>query len=278
MTEHATAGKPDPVLIAESAVGAMLLRTMTDHLAGIRTPWDQLSTIDQDQVIERFRRAIQEAIRAAMGVLAAGEYPAIVASLDGLSLRKGISAKLTIQKSAHNRHELLDAVGTDVLIVLADPEVYSEELEGIRAKAKQRDLFSEPENLPDIPDYEGEGLPQEAAPLPDEQGDPEPDAEDDDENWIDVSTFAESKEVNKITNATRRGRRGLIEDLLARVEAVNMDSSRDSITYDSEEVSAASRRQLLAALQWIDAYRDDAATPIPKPDLLRYNLAPGATP
>lgn len=126
--------------VATGAVGANLLQAIVAELERVEA-WSALDQYSQDGSISRIRDALTREIQRALAVVFAGEYPACVATLTGVTFGAGIAAKVKIDKAAHHRHELADATGRPVLIVLADAEEYLEDMASIRAKAKQGELF-----------------------------------------------------------------------------------------------------------------------------------------
>lgn len=128
--------------VAANLVGANLLQAVLDQLERIEA-WRKLDTFTQDNAIATLRETVRAEVRRALAVVFAGQYPACVATLTGVTFGDEISAKLKIGKSAHHRHELADSTGQPVLVVLAEADGYFAEMDQIRARAKQGELFDE---------------------------------------------------------------------------------------------------------------------------------------
>lgn len=148
MTEATPPGDPEKgkaaVAAAELAAETMgrdLLSALVDELKAAPDCWDKMSQQDQDQTIERLRRRITKLVQEALGLVFRGEYPAVRATVAGVRFKKGITASLQVERGAYNRHELADAEGQQVLIVMANPDDYLARMEEIRAADKQGDLF-----------------------------------------------------------------------------------------------------------------------------------------
>jgi hypothetical protein len=149
MTEEAA--PPDPEAkksraveaaeLAAETLGRDLLSAMVDELKVAPDCWEKMSQHKQDECINRLRARVQKLVAEALGLLFRGHYPATPATLVSVNFRKGIRAVLDISRSAHNRHELTDALGHQVLVVIADPEQYTARMNEIRAADKQGDLF-----------------------------------------------------------------------------------------------------------------------------------------
>ena len=68
------------------------------------------------------------------------------AELAQVSFGDGIRATLKISKTASSRHELADATGQTVVVVMARAEEFTQRMEEIKAQATQKDLFKEYED------------------------------------------------------------------------------------------------------------------------------------
>lgn len=137
-----TASAPHAALSSTAEVlGKDLLSAIVDEVKAMPDAWPKLNYVKQDELIERLRRRVRELVAHGLDRLLRGQYPAVAASVDAILVKKGIVAKLTIDRQGHDWHEVIDAVGTNVLLVLADPEEYLQGMEEIKAVADQRDLF-----------------------------------------------------------------------------------------------------------------------------------------
>lgn len=75
-----------------------------------------------------------------------GNYPACSAELVNLGVKgDGIKGSLAFSKTQHNLHELADAVGRQVVVVIATHEDYTQRMAELHAKAAQGDLFKAPQ-------------------------------------------------------------------------------------------------------------------------------------
>jgi len=69
-------------------------------------------------------RASREIIKDAVGMIAAEGRVTIVAELESVAIKDGIKAVCTLPKSSEQRHDLYDAQGKQVLIVVASAEAF----------------------------------------------------------------------------------------------------------------------------------------------------------
>lgn len=88
---------------------------------GIDAPWTKMNEETQQLVIDRANRIAADLVVAAVHAVCAGDRPYIHATLDQITIKEGIKATITLGRYSEGRHELNDAVGGGVIIVL--PEV-----------------------------------------------------------------------------------------------------------------------------------------------------------
>lgn len=115
----------DIVLLASDTMKGDLITALVDELKAAPNVWPKLSQQQQDEVIFRFERRVGAAIREAVRMIASDNRPSIEATLEQITAKDGIKAVITLSKNHSQRHDLLDAVGQAVLIVVADAEPYS---------------------------------------------------------------------------------------------------------------------------------------------------------
>lgn len=73
---------------------------------------------DQQKVIDRMTDKVTDAVRQVVKIIAADGRPHLVADVESVTFKDGIKCQLLIAKQSADRHELADATGTMVLIVL----------------------------------------------------------------------------------------------------------------------------------------------------------------
>lgn len=96
----------------------------------------------QQKAIERLKEKTSATIRKALGFMLTSDFAAVSAKLEDVSKRKAINARLTIPSNAMFRHQLFDAQGQHVLVVLADPAQWLTRMDEIKARGDQLDLFN----------------------------------------------------------------------------------------------------------------------------------------
>lgn len=131
----------DPAEMALDSIGRQLLEALVEQLKVAPETWAKMTQIQQDQTIDRLRERVLNVVENALSMLFSGHYPSCTAQLVSLTVKDEIRASLTVAKSMQNLHELADAVGRSVLVVVASPEDFTARMEEIRARASQGDLF-----------------------------------------------------------------------------------------------------------------------------------------
>lgn len=134
----------DPVEVVQltaETLGRDILQAMLDEIK-LHVSWAGMPAAAQHQMIERLRKRTRTLIEEGLNILFRGQYPAIPAELDSITIKNGISAKITIAKGQKDWHELADAQGTQILLIIADPEQYAARMDEIKAVADQGDLFT----------------------------------------------------------------------------------------------------------------------------------------
>lgn len=139
MTEAAIT---DPRIEATDNVGKTLLVALIAELRTMKEPWDDLTQQQQEQRIERLRQNVKHLVRSLATVMFAGDFPACAAQLVSVNFSDGIKATLKISKSEKSRHEVADRVGSNVILVAAEPDRYLDGVDEVRAAAAQRDMFT----------------------------------------------------------------------------------------------------------------------------------------
>lgn len=137
-----TAETPDVLELHAATMGRDLLTAIVTELSQQTEAWPRMSQQDQDRAIDRMRGTVRTLVNQMLALVYTGEHPAVKAILGGLSFgEKAILVKLQVDRQAPGRHELLDAVGKPVVLVLANPEEYTAQLEEVKAASKQTDMF-----------------------------------------------------------------------------------------------------------------------------------------
>ena len=105
-------------LTAATMLGELMACTL-DELKHAQDAWQKLSQDEQDRTIERVQNRVKNAVTQAVGLIATGGYARIPATLESATIKDGIKVVCQVAKHDAKRHELLDATGSVVHLVLA---------------------------------------------------------------------------------------------------------------------------------------------------------------
>lgn len=120
--------------VAQETLTGDVRDIILNDLKNLKTsrPWNERSQGEQEMMVTHVTFIAAHVVARVVEIVAAGGRKTIKAMLGQLTVKDGIKAVLEISKYDEQRHELMDIVGSPVLIVLADPAQY----EGARAKVE----------------------------------------------------------------------------------------------------------------------------------------------
>lgn len=141
MTETATAQQsaigPLAAVLGRDILAAMVqqVKLQPDH-------WHRMNEATQAKQIDQMRGRVREIVMHAVRVMiGGGQFKSVGVELESLTFKDGLKGQFVIPKGADGRHELADAVGGHVLIVLADANSYMQRMEEVKEAADQLELF-----------------------------------------------------------------------------------------------------------------------------------------
>lgn len=102
------------------------------RLKAMPKPWTVMSEQEQWDMITGVERACEHLIRTAVDLIAANGHAVIRGTLEQAVVKDGIKAVLKLSQHDAQRHELTDAVGGAVLLVVANYNAFM----GARGPAK----------------------------------------------------------------------------------------------------------------------------------------------
>lgn len=125
-----TDAEPEIVLegtrsIARESLLGDLMHSMLDEVKAIPDVWQKLPQYKQDQVLARLEGRARTILGRVVEIIAADARPSIPANVESVTVKDGIKAVLAVSRSSPQRHDLVDAQGSAVMIVIADAEPYT---------------------------------------------------------------------------------------------------------------------------------------------------------
>jgi len=104
-------------------------------------PWNVQGEGAQRDTVEKVTKAVQTAVEKCVLLIASDARPTIVANLKKVTVADEIKAEVTLGKGDPQRHNLIDAQGMTVLIIVTDSAPYEGEKAPVDIKADQGNLI-----------------------------------------------------------------------------------------------------------------------------------------
>lgn len=145
------------IMTAES-MGKDLLGALVTEIKLLKKPWEKMSQNQQDELIERLRKRVVDQVAQAVHILAADGRVVCEGDLDQVTIKDGVKAVVKLSSNQPDIHELFDATGKKVLLVVADAAPNLKDMTDIKGESDQRamDLGNEYD-----PNGDGKGMPDD---------------------------------------------------------------------------------------------------------------------
>lgn len=118
--EAETVATDDPVQFKAEELVANMSSTIVDWFKAQAKPWSLMTYEEQQGIAVGAHKLSRQTVTEAVRVIAAEDRRVIVANVEQVTFKDGIKATLKASQHSEFRHELADATGMDVLIVVAD--------------------------------------------------------------------------------------------------------------------------------------------------------------
>jgi len=105
--------------IAADTMLGDLMACLIDEFKAAPNVWQKMPEEQQQDLIYRAQQRVQENIRVAVEIIASANRPTIVATVESVTVKEAIKAVVTLPKSDAQRHNLFDAAGQTVLLIVA---------------------------------------------------------------------------------------------------------------------------------------------------------------
>jgi ribosome modulation factor len=133
-------------------IGKDLLSGLVTELRLLPKPWPELPKGKQDDIIDRLRARVETNVKMAVHLLAAQGRTVVTGDLDAITIKDGVKATVKFSSAAPNLHELYDANGKAVLVVVANAADHLGGINEVQGEADQRAM-----NLGNEYDPKGDG-------------------------------------------------------------------------------------------------------------------------
>jgi hypothetical protein len=108
-----------------------------------KRPWNARGEDEQRRTVQVVEEAVRKHVTAAIEIIAAGGRRTVSAVLSQVLVKDGLKGVIELSRFDDRRHQLIDSVGSRVLIVVADPTDYEGERAPVEIKPDQGDLVAE---------------------------------------------------------------------------------------------------------------------------------------
>ncbi|MDR0672888.1 MAG: cell division protein FtsK [Zoogloeaceae bacterium] len=120
------------------SIGKDILAALVAEIKLLPDVWVKIPQMKQDDVIDRLRARVETNIKMAVHLIAAEGRTAVPGGLEQITIKDGVKAVVKFSGDADNLHELYEATGESVLVVVANPAESLSGINKIRGEADQR--------------------------------------------------------------------------------------------------------------------------------------------
>lgn len=145
----------DTLNMTAATVGKDLLSALVLELKMLPDTWVKLSQKKQDDILDRLRNRVDASVKMAAHLIAANGRTVVQGDLDKITIKDGAQAVIKIGKSVTALHDLAEAQGKAVLLVLNGDDNYTAGMDEVRGESDQRGLDLGKEYT----DGDGDGMP-----------------------------------------------------------------------------------------------------------------------
>lgn len=120
------------------SIGKDLLSALVTEMKLMPDIWVKLSEKKQNDVIDRLRARVDHNVKMATHLIASNGRIVVQGDLDQITIKDGVKAVVKFGGSQPNLHELYEASGKTVLVVVANPGEHTGGMDEIRGESDQR--------------------------------------------------------------------------------------------------------------------------------------------
>lgn len=134
----------DTITQSEGSVGKKLLQALWTELRLQSPRFEAMNEAAQGEVLDRLRAQVDEAVREAVGQIAAsaGEFHRVRVTIDQVTFKEGAKIVLKSLASEAALH-VASEVGSIGMLVLCDPEQFVGDMDEVKPTPNQADLVGD---------------------------------------------------------------------------------------------------------------------------------------
>lgn len=131
---------PEVEAMTEATMVGALMQCVVEQLKVLPKPWQALGEREQQEFLDRVQGQVEGAVKKAVFLLAAQDRVVIPATVNKVVFKDGVKAELELAPGAPGRHDLADAEGELVYILIGDNTALESRAGRPKAEKDQRDL------------------------------------------------------------------------------------------------------------------------------------------
>lgn len=121
-------------------IGKDLLSAIVQEIRLLPDVWEKLPKAKQEDIISRLRDRVATNVRMAVHLISSQGRTVVVGDLEQITIKGGTKAVIKIGRGAESLHELYDAQGKAILIVVSDASDHMGGMDELKGEADQRGL------------------------------------------------------------------------------------------------------------------------------------------
>lgn len=121
-------------------LGKSLLQGLIQEIRILPDVWQKLSEAKQTDVIERLEQQVRNAATIAVHTIAGAERETVYGKLESIAAKDKMKAVIVVNHSSPNKHDLLDAVNEDCLLIIGGAADFLDGMKDVKADPDQNPL------------------------------------------------------------------------------------------------------------------------------------------
>lgn len=144
----------ETLAMTATTIGRDILAALVQEIKLLPDVWVKTPQSKQDDVIERLRKRVDENVKMAVHLIASNGRTVVAGDLEQITIKDGAKAVIKIGRGAESLHELYEAQGQQVLVVVSGAQEHTGGMDEVRGESDQRamDLGQE------YTDEDGDGM------------------------------------------------------------------------------------------------------------------------
>ncbi|HEJ5786914.1 TPA: cell division protein FtsK [Pseudomonas aeruginosa] len=128
------------LLMTADTLGKSLLQGLIQEIRILPDVWQKLSEAKQTDVIERLEQQVRNAATIAVHTIAGAERETVYGKLESIAAKDKMKAVIVVNHSSPNKHDLLDAVNEDCLLIIGGAAEFLDGMKDVKADPDQTPL------------------------------------------------------------------------------------------------------------------------------------------